>query len=182
MYKFGTLIGDNAIEFQYDNLFEVQKHPNGATQLAIGAKEKQVQLMLDIARTWPGPFGVLYVLVVPHSDWEPGRYQISAPCDFTDLEKFAKTFEDYFEGDGRHHVWFADTLTGAQLVYDRHNIVYAYGNLAPIVSFLKDRGLEKGQALIPSPHIHQYNEEFDESESAIMGYWDWLYFPLEEED
>jgi hypothetical protein len=97
------------------------------------------------------------------------------------LELFAHTFQEYFEGDGRHHLWFIDVPTGAQLVYDNHNLIYSYKNDADVIAFLKSKGLSEGDIRIPCPHEHCYNSKFDKCEDGIMEYFQWKEFPLKEE-
>jgi hypothetical protein len=181
MFKIGTLYGPDDTEFQYDNIYQLEKYPTWS-RLAIGAKDKQIPLMLEIIKSWHGPFGVLYVLVTSRLGHELGRYQIPEPCSFDDLELFAYTFQEYFEQDGRHHLWFTDMPSRSQLVYDNHDIIYAYGNIEWYCQFLDARGFSRQDVRIANPHSHLYNQEFDRCEDEILKYWNWKHFPLQEHD
>ena len=130
----------------------------------------------------PPQNGTLYVLTVSRRGNNCARYQSAAPCSFDSLELFAHTFQEYFEGDARRHLWFIDVPTGAQLVYDNHDLIYSYGNDDSVISIVKSKGLSEGNPQIPWPHEHCYNEEFDASEGEIMEYCDWAKFPLNEYD
>jgi hypothetical protein len=181
MFKIGTLYGADDAEVRYDNIYQLQQHPTWS-RVAIGAKDRQIPLMLEIAKSWQGPYGVLYVLVVPRLGHEPGRYQIPEPCDFDALELFAYTFQEYFERDGRHHLWLMDLPSRAQLVYDNHDIIYAYGDMEWYTQFLDKKGFLRQDVDIACPHSHHYNQEFDSCEDEILKYWEWKHFPLQEQD
>jgi hypothetical protein len=181
MFKIGTLFGPDDTEFRYGDNYDIQTFPTWS-RVAIGAESGHIPLMLEIARSWRGPFGILYVLVVSRLGHEPGRYQNPEPCSFDDLERFAHAFQEYFERDGRHHLWFMDLPSHSQLVYDNHNIIYAYGDIAWYCEFLKTRGFSQQEVQIACPHSHHYNQEFDNCEDEITKYWSWKRFPLQERD
>ncbi|MCC6491253.1 MAG: hypothetical protein IT364_27435 [Candidatus Hydrogenedentes bacterium] len=121
------------------------------------------------------------MLVVPRRDHEASRYQAPEPLDFVELERFASVFREYFEGDGRHHVWFSDVASSSLLVYDNHDLIYSYGNDDEIISLLRKKGFTEGNPRIPDPHTHHYNDAFDWAEDEIMRYFNWRRFPLQEE-
>lgn len=179
-YKFGSLTDTGGEEFMYGNLFrhEVQQ---AWSRVTIASTDHHIPLMLDIAKRWSGPFGILYVLTVSRLGHVSARYQSPEPCTFDDLEIFARKFQDYFEGDGRHDLWFIDVATGSQLIYDKHNLIYSYGSDDIVISLLKSKGFKEGDAQIPCPHEHCYNQEFDMSEDEIMKYFEWIQFPLQNE-
>ena len=179
-YKLGSLRGDEWIEHIYGNLIRYERHPEWS-RVTIAPDGKQIPLMLEIAKSWTGPYGILYVLKLPRLGHNAARYQAPQPCTLADLELFAYTFQEYFEGDGRHHVWFADVPSGCQLVYDNHNLIYSYGRDDEVISLLKSKGFAEGDPQIPCPHAHAYNPEFDAQEDEIMEYFEWIEFPLQEE-
>ena len=179
-YKFGISQNNKNLEYHYNNLFRKEVHPDWS-RITIAPTEKHVALMLEIATKWPGPYGILYVLKVPRCDHQAARYQSPEPCSFEELENFVRTFREYFEGDGRHHIWFADITSGCQLIYDNHNLIYSYGDDEEVIALLKTKGFEEGNPIVPSPHVHCYNQEFDKKEDEIMTYFDWIEFPLQEQ-
>jgi hypothetical protein len=182
MFKISTFQGTAEVEVSYENVYEVQENQT-LSRVAIGPKAEQVSLLLEIAESWAGPFGVLYVLVVPRRDQHrPGRYQIPEPCVFSELGTFAKTFKDYFERDGRHHLWIMDLPSRSQLVYDRHGIVYAYGDVKRYCQFLDEKGFARQKIDVPCPHGHHYNAAMDHFEDEIMRYWQWKWSPLRKEN
>lgn len=182
VYKFGIPDGYEQFEGQeyfYGDVFEHEIYPEWS-RVTIGANEKQIPLMLDIAQRWKGPFGVLYVLKVSRCGHEIGRYQSTELGSFDDLVLFAYTFQEFFEEDGRHHVWFIDIPTDNRVIYDNHDLIYSYGEDADVVALLKARGFAESRLEIPAPHLHKYNVEYDGAGDEIMRYFEWKRFPLQE--
>jgi hypothetical protein len=65
------------------------------------------------------------------------------------------------------------------LVYDRHNVIYAYGPLDRFIAVLNSAGLtESKQVHFPSPHAHHYHPEFDADEKRILRTEEWTISPL----
>jgi hypothetical protein len=195
-YKFGSYLGEHApnIEYArtddrlrenfgkhlYGNIFTHEVERNWS-RVKIGANEKNIPLMLAIAENWEGPYWILYVLKVPILGHEPGRYQ-SPQCPFDELELFAYTFQNYFEGDGRHDVWFKDIASSKQLIYDNHDLIYSYGEDNSVIDFLKVNDFKEGHVIIPDPHQHCYNQEYNKDEDEIIGYFNWTEFHLKDSD
>lgn len=179
-YKFGSLQDAGGFEHKYGDLFRRDTQPTWS-RVTIAPDAKQIPLMLEIAKRWKGPCGILYVLKASRLGHGDARYQSPEPCSYDDLELFAYTFQEYFEGDGRHHLWFIDEPTGARLVYDNHNLIYSYGNDDDVIELMISKGFSEGDPKIPCPHEHCYNPEFDKTEDEIMEYFAWKKFPLQEE-
>ena len=68
------------------------------------------------------------------------------------------------------------------LVYDQHNWIYAYGDLDRFEEVLKGRGFTEGVELLPSPHFHSYNSEYDDDFEELMTKNAWIRKPLRDED
>ena len=122
------------------------------------------------------------MLIVSHLDSELARYQCPNPLTQTELEAFLSEFHDFFESDGRHHIWITSLPEKATLVYDRHDLIYAYGPLQRFADAVEQQGFQESAIIIPSPHAHCYQAEFDTSEAAVLNYWEWKTFPLTEQD
>lgn len=181
-YKFGHLdASGNEAPYHYNNCWAIEK-TTGPSRLVIGPTSGQVGLITKLARAMPEPFGILYVLLVPRGEGESGRYQSPAPVSFADMERFLWQFQDLVEKDARQHVWIASTDNSA-LVYDNHNVIYAYGPLEKFEGILASSGLTRCDDIkFPVPHMHKYNFEFDEQAESVLKYWKWLHFPLQESD
>ena len=182
-YKFGYFSGpDVDLPFKYSDVWSLEK-TSGQDRLVIAASESQIDLMVELCNLMPEPYFVLYVLVVPRSDKAPGRYQSPNPLSIAALSAFVSRFREYFECDGRHALWIGAPDHSFLLVYDRHNVIYAYGPLDVFEKVLRVRGMtEVTNVVLPSPHAHQYNSEFDADEASVLAYMPWLFSPLREDD
>jgi hypothetical protein len=154
----------------------------GVERLIIAPRGDHIDLMMDLGRVLPEPFGILYVLVVSRSDRPPARYQSASPSSRDEMETFLSEFREFFEGDGRHHLWVTSLESNATLVYDRHELIYAYGPLDAFEQVLRSRGLGAGHVPPPQTHQHSYNAKYDKEEDRIMKYWSWIPFPLQPSD
>jgi hypothetical protein len=181
IYKFGWIPNEER-RYDYPDIFAVEK-TSGPTRLVIAPSANHVSILIDLLQVMSEPFGVLYVLVVPRGGSEPGRYQTTNPVSREQAEKFLKRFREYFENDGRHSIWLASMSDSDQLVYDRHNIIYAYGRLPEFEDVLSGRGLANVEFVrFPSPHTHNYHAAFDQDERDVLCHWDWSRSPLHESD
>jgi hypothetical protein len=133
-------------------------------------------------RRLPEPFGLLYVLVVSRCDRTPVRYQSLYPTSRDETSRFLKTYCDFLEGDGRHQIWVMSLPGESTLVYDNHDVIYAYGPLEELQHALEVSGLARGPVELLAPHQHRYNPEFDDAERRILGHWPWLECPLQPGD
>jgi hypothetical protein len=182
-YKFGYFPRPDAeMPFEYSDVW-CRGKTNGPDRLVIAASKSQIDRMVELCGLMPEPYFVLYVLVVPRSDSSPGRYQSPDPLSRADLSVFANRFREYFECDGRHDLWIGAPDNSFLLVYDRHNVIYAYGPLDVFEKRLRLRGMkEVADVVFPSPHAHEYNSKFDADEASILEYMSWKFSPLQEGD
>ncbi|HEY0604736.1 MAG TPA: hypothetical protein VGD58_17590 [Herpetosiphonaceae bacterium] len=109
--KFSHFQGLNDLPYIYPNIWEIEQ-TTGPQRLVIAPAAGHVDLLIELARLLPEPFGVLYILAVPRGGSEPGRYQNAQPCDRDDLEAFLRRFETFFESDARHHLWLFSLPAG----------------------------------------------------------------------
>jgi hypothetical protein len=180
-YKLGHLSPEEQ-RLEFPNVWTIEE-TTGPKRLVLAPAIGHVQLMLHLTNEMPEPFWVLYVLTVSRVDCEPGRYQSDGPKTRREIEQFLIRFAEYFENDGRHHLWVGSEPGPELLVYDRHNKIYAYGAIDRFSRVLIGSGLTLSPSVpIPFPHTHHYHSTFDEEEKAIMNYWEWRQFPLHESD
>jgi hypothetical protein len=173
LHKFGWLPdGVNDEPYVYPNSWAREK-TSGPDRLVIAPSSNQVELILKLASLLAPPFLLLYVLVVPRGGSEPGRYQ-SEPMGLEKLSSFLRQHSSFFEGDARHNVWIRSSDNG-MLVFDRHNVIYAYGPLERFISALATSGLTEIENIrFPDPHTHHYQAEFDDSERSILEERPWI--------
>lgn len=188
-FKFGMLPmntdanfnSENVSQFSYSNVWQFEQFA-ATSRLIIAPSANHFEVLLELTKILSEPFGILYVLVVSRCNNFAGRYQCPAPINRKDLEKFLYEFQNYLEGDARHNIWIASLSQQSTVVYDRHNLIYAYGALEKFKKVIENKGFNEGKVEIPTPHIHNYNPKFDGDEIAVMNYWQWKQFPLADGD
>ena len=156
-----------------------------ATRIVIGPSSDYVDLLIEMSAELIGqPWFVLYVLLVPlapaiapRAVTNPRR---SRPTP--GLSAFLSAFRGFFESDGRHHLWVGSASNDGVLVYDQHNVIFAYGPLDQFRSILQARGFREAEFWFPSPHAHSFQPENDSEEERLMSESEWRYFPLQPGD
>jgi hypothetical protein len=184
VYKFGYLNASGSeVPFQYANCWAVEK-TTGPSRLVIASAGRYVELMMRLTVAMREPFGLLYVLLVPRAgEGESGRYQSPAPVNSAELEAFLWHYQDLLEKDARQHLWIMSVGGSSLLVYDNHNVIYAYGPLAEFENVLRSNGLTQSETVsFPVPHVHKYNAECDQQARDLMDHWKWIRFPLQSSD
>lgn len=187
-FKFGIPDPDQShldLPYSYPNLWQRQK-TTGPERLVLAPAARQVRLFTDLVARIPEPLGLLYVLLVPRGEGAAGRYECKTLLGRRSLTEFLERFSAYFEGDGRHHLWVASPGTTwgehGQIIYDNHNLIYAYGPLSDFIAVAKNRGLSEGDVKIPCPHVHKYNAAFDRQAASLLNVYEWRHFPLPPDD
>ncbi|HEY3972738.1 MAG TPA: hypothetical protein VGM18_07025 [Candidatus Sulfotelmatobacter sp.] len=182
-YKFGHLNASGVeAPFQYANCWAVEK-TSGPPRLVIAPAAAQIRIISKLTAAMESPFGLLFVLLVPRGGGEAGRYQSPEPINSHQLEEFLWEFQDLLEKDARHHFWIMSIDNSSLLVYDNHNVIYAYGPLEAFERILTSDGFAKcDDVQFPVPHMHRYNAEFDEQQRQLLKHWDWIKFPLQDSD
>lgn len=180
IFKFGIVVGDSDEEFFYNDSWCIESYPN-YKRITVAPIKNQIDLMLDILKSFEPPYWCLYVLVVPRNENEEGRYQCPYPMSYVEISEFVNRYKKLLETDGRHHLWLASTKTKQLMVYDRHNIIYIYDDITKMAEYLKSKGFNENKISIPFPHVHHYQED-DIKEADILKHWSWIRTPLREQD
>jgi len=185
--KIGRVVGDQVEGYRYPNVWAAER-VDGQSRLVIAPSTGHVGVMLALMRALPEPFAFLYVALVPRGDHPMGRYE-SAPVDRRAAEGFLVTYAQLFEDDGGHHLWVAslaperDADPIGQLIYDQHDLIYAYGPLHDYEDILSHLDLTRIDGVaVPEPHVHRRNPELAADYDALFDHWDWLQTPLLAED
>ena len=181
--KFGTLdVHGDAVPHDYGNIYFRQRCGD-RDRLVIGPADSQIRLLDELAAAYPTHrYHVFYILLLSHMGRAPGRYRSPLIDNHEDLQLFIWTFQTFFEGDGRHHLWIACADSVDLLVYDQHNVIFAYGNLEAFESVLHNHLYKAREFWFPSPHAHGYDPANVNVEDELMSYFDWDYFALEPGD
>ena len=157
----------------------------GVERLVIAGGASPATLLRELLELLPAELWVLYVLVIPRgsgNESAAGRYQSAQKHSREEVLALLDRYADFLNGDGRHNLWLAAPPVG-QLVYDRHDVIYAYGPLPSMIELLKQKGFVEVEALrVPVPHSHHYHERFDADEEAILQHWEWMKSELQETD
>jgi hypothetical protein len=182
-YKFGYLTPTKEdLPFEYCDTWAIQG-TTGPDRLVIAPRSNQVDVLSELIASLPEPFDVLYVFLVSRTEASPARYQSPDSLTRGELAAFLSRFRKYLECDGRHDLWVRSTQDSSLLVYDQHNVIYAYGPLETFKEVLRSRGFANVPKInFPDPHTHHYNEEFDEDQNALLSYWSWNISPFTQHD
>lgn len=178
--KFSHPDTDPPTPYDYGNRWQREEYPTWS-RLTIGPTRDHIELAIRLARTIDPPFYLLWVLLVPASDHKPGRYQSPPIASHEALADILTRYAAFFESDSRHHLWIGVFDGHGQIVYDNHNILYAYGPLDDFEGVLLDAGLTRGTVEIPCPHVHHYTRGAATTEDALFDEWVWEWYPLVDE-
>lgn len=165
-------------EYRYPDIYHIQDI-SGVQRLIIGPSEGHVDLMLEMSDLLEGPFKVLYVLVDPIGikEDDTGRFELDGEMPREEMRAFFERFRDFFESDARHHIWIA--AKNGSIIYDQHNILYAYGPILDFEQILLARGLTPGDVEFPYPHMHAFHQEMNPQLEDLLKDYNWRWFPLD---
>lgn len=178
--KFSHPDTDPPSPYDYGNRWQREEYPTWS-RLTIGATRDHIDLALRLAQEFDPSYYLLWVLVVPASNHKPGRYQSPAITSHDTLADVLTRYRAFFEFDGRHHLWIGATDGLGQIIYDNHNILYAYGPLDKFEGVLLGAGLTRGTVEIPCPHAHFYARDAAATEDALFDELGWEWHPLVDE-
>lgn len=180
-WKLGTVRGGKDVACNYEPSYARQV-VGGVERLVIATGSAPIALLRELLPLLPEPIWVLYVLITPRSEAPAGRYQSATPHSREEVLALLDRFENYLAKDGRHNLWLAAPPAG-QLVFDRHEVIYAYGPITEIVSRLKEKEFAEVEMIrVPVPHSHHFHEELDADEHAMIEHWEWMQSELQETD
>jgi hypothetical protein len=175
--KFESLVEGEWQRHQYNDTF-AREPTSRMTRLRVGPRGRHASLLLGLAAEITSPYKVLYVLHTPRGGSAAGRYE-SPALEGPQVGHFFRRFAEFFAGDARHDIWLHSGPDDATLVWDRHDLLYAYGPLDQFVAALERRGLRAGEVpVIPSPHSHRYHSEWDAAERELVAKLEWTMTPL----
>jgi hypothetical protein len=143
------------------------KKPPMATSVFVSLPRMMVRRFFGRCRTLKEPFFLLYVLVIFRGGGTEGRYQ-SEELSHKELEEMFTRYSEFWDSDGRHSVWLRSAADDATLIYDRHNLIYAYGPLERFELVLETGGYDAApEVSLSFEHQHCYYPEFDDLEREL---------------
>lgn len=75
-------------------------------------------------------------------------------------------------------MWVGSAANDGLLVYDHHNVIFAYGPLDRFRAILNGRNFREQKFWFPVPHAHTYAPENDAEEERLMATVEWRRSPL----
>lgn len=148
--------------------------------MVVGPSSRHIAILDALAATFAEQrYYLLYVLLLSHAGREPGRFQSPVVDSHEDLQLFIWTFQNFLEQDGRHHLWISAADSSQLLVYDQHNVIFAYGDDGRFESVLKNMGFKEEAFWFPSPHFHGYEPSSSNAENELISYFNWQRFDLQ---
>lgn len=164
--KFASQTSEKWLPHDYGQVY-AHECTSSAPRLSIAASHDGSRLLRDLSQILSEPFFLLYVLVVPRGGSIEGRYQ-SDKLSRAEVDATFDRFGRFWDGDGRHSIWLRSQTDDATLVYDRHNLIYAYGPIEQFESHLISLGYSTVPRLsLAFEHQHAYHQEFDELEREL---------------
>ena len=181
MTKLSSFREPEWIVHSHPPVFETTAMGDGVRKIVATAPGSDPLVLEELARCLTPPFYLLYLLHTPRGEGAAGRYQ-SGEVDQAALRGFMERFGRFLGNDGRHDFWVHSPADAATLVWDRHDLVHAYGPVDMLISKLRGLGFQEGTPSIPSPHAHNYRAEFDTDAAAMLAEFDWSWSPLQPGD
>src|ERR1700685_4247013 len=150
LIKFKALQNGVLVQPAFRKEFCSEKMNTGDNRLCFTSDSSYVKLLLSLSDAISEPFFFLYVLIVSRrAEHEEARYQ-SPELSRGKLRSFLSYNANFFEQDARHNLWIYSPSDKATLIYDRHEIGYAYGPIELFKSALIKNGLKE------VPAVEQY--------------------------
>ena len=106
---------------------------------------------------------MLYVLHTTRTAAELGRYE-SPELTSADVESFLSEFGRFLSQDSRHDLSVRSHDDDATIVFDRHNLIFAYGPLELFERELQLSGAREGEPAVLGAHMHHYHPDWDDAE------------------
>ena len=181
MYRLGHMIEEQWVEHSHPPVFRMPAPGANSQRVVAGVPKSDPDIFLRLSGCLKEPLFLLYVLHTCRGEADLGRYQ-SPELSFQDVQSFVDEFRPFLSADGRFDLWVYSPEQKATIVWDRHNLIHAYGPLDCYASELRALGFKSGDPAIPAPHTHHYRHEFDTLAKKVVSRFNWVYSPLRPED
>lgn len=181
MHKLSHQAGDVWVEQSHPATFKTESMSGGSERLVAGAPAGDPATFQRLVESIEPPYFVLYVLHTPRGEGEAGRYQ-SPSLSLGEVQSFLARYSAFLAGDSRFDLWVHSPSENATVIWDRHNLIYAYGPTERFASTLRGLGFQEGAPNISFPHQHHYRSEFDSDAAGVLKAFEWRYSALQPED
>jgi hypothetical protein len=151
----------------YGKVYAVETTTDGGKRLCIAVSSDGSQVLRTLWRCLEEPLLLLYVLAVFRGGGPVGRYQ-SDELSHEELDALFARHGEFWDNDGRHSIWLRSERDDATLVYDRHNLIYAYGAFERFELILEALGYAAtAEVSLSFEHQHRYYADFDGLEQEL---------------
>jgi len=181
VYKLSHLDGRACVEHRHLPCYASPDPKADVARLAAGVPDGDARVFERLVASLREPYFLLYVLHTPRGEGAPGRYQ-SPELTLAEVRAFLERFRSFFAGDARFDLWAHSPAEQATVVWERHDLVFAYGPLERFAVELRGLGFRPGTVAVPFPHKHHYRAECDAEAKAVLEAFEWSVSPLEPED
>jgi hypothetical protein len=181
MFKLGHCVDGEWRAYSHPPIFSAVRTHSGQLKVLATAPGSDPLVFTTLSDRLTPPYFLLYILHTPRGEGEAGRYQ-SAEIDRAELHLFMREFANLLSTDGRFDLWLHSPSDGATIVWDRHDLIHAYGMIDAAAEALRGLGFAAGEPTIPAPHEHHFHAACDASARALLANRDWQYSVLREED
>jgi hypothetical protein len=176
MKKISVEINNEWIDYSHKPEFVEQ-----ANRLIIGLPNDSISIITGLINLISEPVSILYVLHTPRGEAKEGRYQ-SQYLSKNEVINFIEEYSEFLVADSRFDIWFHSETDSSTIVWDRHNMVFTYGDVSIYEKFLLKNGFTSGKPDMEFSHQHHYYSEFDNNAKEIFNELNWSYSPLKKED
>ena len=173
MFKVGLQIDGEWSEHSHPPVFQVDKRVGHMSKIIATAPGSDPLVFHRLSECLEPPLILLYLLHTPRGEGEAGRYQ-SPDLTRSALKVFLERFDGFLRADARFDLWVHSPADHATVVWDRHNLIHAYGRTDCVARTLRSIGFHEGEPIIPTPHTHYYHQAFDTDAKAVISYFPWV--------
>ena len=181
MNRLGGLVGDKEVAFSHSRAYKIGETSSLVSRLIVGVPESDPELLRALVEPLPGPFLILYLLHTPRGEGLPGRYQ-SEEMQRSEVVAFLARYRELLMSDGRYDLWVRCIGSSSTLVWDRHDLIYGYGEINAYVEALNSLGFSPGEVKSIGAHVHHYRAENDIAATELLKSQNWARTELHPED
>lgn len=181
MHKLSHQSGDAWVEHSHPATFKIETTSSGSERFVAGVPAGDPTILERLVESIEPPYFLLYVLHTPRGEGQAGRYQ-SPSLSLSEFQSFLERYSTFLSGDARFDIWAHSPSENATVVWDRHNLIYAYGSTERFAMALRKLGFEQGTPNVTFPHQHHYRAELDADAASVLKAFEWRYSPLHPED